>query len=318
MLRLTHILNVTVIEVRDVTRRFGSFTALSHASFVVRSGEIVALLGPNGAGKTTASRIIAGILAPTEGDAIVDGLSVREVADRVRAHCGFVTDSPALYERMTLRAYLTYFARLYDVGSPGPRVEQLVELMGLTAVLDKKLAAFSRGMKQKAAIARALVHDPPVLLLDEPATALDPEMTQTLRELIVSLRAQHRAILLCTHDLDEAQRISDRVVIVDRGRIVREGATEELRSAGRPSFRAELIGDEAAIRGALHAASVTIDGVSASNGRLEVRWTTDDPAENNTRALRALLDAGARVVSLNAETRSLEDAYLAIIKESRE
>jgi ABC-2 type transport system ATP-binding protein len=191
--------------------------------------------------------------------------------------------------------------------------------MALTAVLDTKLAAFSRGMKQKAAIARALVHEPPVLLLDEPATALDPEMTQTLRELIVSLRAQHRAILLCTHDLDEAQRISDRVVIVDRGRIVREGATEELRSAGRPSFRAELVVDETAVRSALGAAGVTIDGLSAGgNGRVEVRWSTDDPAESNTRALRALLDAGARVISLNAETRSLEDAYLAIIKESRQ
>ena len=307
-----------MIEVRDVTRRFGSFTALSGASFVVRSGEIVALLGPNGAGKTTASRIIAGILAPTEGEAVVDGLSVREHPNAVRARCGLVTDSPSLYERMTLRQYLTYFARLYDVAAPGPRIAQLVELMALTAVLDEKLAAFSRGMKQKPAIARALVHEPPVLLLDEPATALDPEMTQTLRELIVSLRAQHRAILLCTHDLDEAQRISDRVVIVDRGRIVREGATEELRSAGRPSFRAEVVADETAVRAALGGAGVTIDGLSAGNGRLEVRWSTDDPAENNTRALRALLDAGARVVSVNAETRSLEDAYLAIIKESRQ
>jgi ABC-2 type transport system ATP-binding protein len=316
--RLTHILDLTVIEVRDVTRRFGSFTALSHASFVVRSGEIVALLGPNGAGKTTASRIIAGILAPTEGEAIVDGLSVREQPNAVRARCGLVTDSPSLYERMSLRSYLRYFARLYDVPSPGPRIAQLVELMGLTAVLDVRLAAFSRGMKQKAAIARALVHEPPVLLLDEPATALDPEMSQTLRELIVSLRAQHRAILLCTHDLDEAQRISDRVVIVDRGRIVREGPTEELRSAGQPSFRAELVADETAVRGALLSAGVTVDGITVGNGRLEVRWTTDDPAENNTRALRALLDTGARVISVNAETRSLEDAYLAIIKESRQ
>ena len=307
-----------MIEVRDVTRRFGSFTALSHASFVVRSGEILALLGPNGAGKTTASRIIAGILAPTEGEAVVDGLSVREHPNAVRARCGLVTDSPSLYERMTLRQYLTYFARLYDVSSPGPRIAELVELMGLTAVVDTKLAGFSRGMKQKAAIARALVHEPPVLLLDEPATALDPEMTQILRELIVSLRAQHRAILLCTHDLDEAQRISDRVVIVDRGHIVREGATDELRSSGRPSFRAELVADEAGVRGALRSAGVTIDGLSANNGRLEVRWSTDDPAENNTRALRALLDAGARVISVNAETRSLEDAYLAIIRESRQ
>lgn len=306
-----------MIEVRDVTRRFGSSTALADVSFVVRSGEIVALLGPNGAGKTTASRIIAGILAPTDGDAIVDGISVRTNADRVRARCGLVTDSPALYERMTLRSYLTYFAALYDVPTAGRRIADLVELLGLTGVLDRRLAAFSRGMKQKAAIARALLHEPPVLLLDEPATALDPEMAQTLRELIVSLRAQHRAILLCTHDLDEAQRISDRVVIVDRGRIVREGPTEELRAGTRPAFRAEVIGDESRVREALASDGVTVEGLSTQNGRLEVRWTTDDPAQTNTRALRALLGAGAQVISLNAETRSLEDAYLAIIKESR-
>jgi len=236
----------------------------------------------------------------------------------VRARCGLVTDSPALYERMSLRSYLTYFARLYDVPSPARRIAQIVELMGLVGVLDRKLATFSRGMKQKAAIARALVHEPRVLLLDEPATALDPEMAQTLRELIISLRAQHRAILLCTHDLDEAQRISDRVVILDRGRIVREGATVELRAAGRPSFRAELVGDETAVRDALRSVGVTLGGMSTANGHLEVRWTTDDPAENNTRALRALLDTGARVISVNAETRTLEDAYLAIIKQSRQ
>ena len=219
---------------------------------------------------------------------------------------------------MTLRAYLTYFGGLYDIASPGARIAELVELMGLTGDLDQKLAAFSRGMKQKAAIARALIHEPPVLLLDEPATALDPEMTQTLRELIVSLRAQHRAILLCTHDLDEAQRISDRVVIVDRGRIVREGATQELRSAGKPSYRAEVVADEAAARAALASAGVAVDVLSGSNGQLELRWTAADPAATNSRALRALLDAGARIISLNAETRSLEDAYLAIIKESRQ
>jgi ABC-2 type transport system ATP-binding protein len=284
----------------------------------VRSGEIVALLGPNGAGKTTASRIIAGILAPTEGDATVDGISVREQPGRVRALIGLVTDSPSLYERMTLRAYLTYFARLYDLPAPGPRIAELAELMGLTPNIDQRLASFSRGMKQKAAIARALVHEPPVLLLDEPATALDPEMTQTLRGLIISLRAQHRAILLCTHDLDEAQRISDRVVIVDRGRIVREGPTQELRSSERPTFRAEVVADEAAARAALASAGVAVEGVTRSNGQLEVRWTTTDPAGTNTRALRALLDAGAQVISVNAETRSLEDAYLAIIKESRQ
>src|SRR2546428_9287797 len=160
-----------MIDVRGVTRRFDGVVALSDASFQVNPGEIVALLGPNGAGKTTASRIIGGILAPTEGDVLVDGVSVREDANAVRARCGFVTDQPSLYERMPLRAYLAFFARLYDVTSPDTRAAELAKLLGLDDVLDRRLGTFSRGMRQKVAIARALVHDPPVLLLDEPGTA---------------------------------------------------------------------------------------------------------------------------------------------------
>ena len=306
-----------MIEFHDVVRRFGHVTALSGVSFTVRPGEIVALLGPNGAGKTTASRIIAGILAPTEGDAVVDGISVRADPQRVRLRCGLVTDSPSLYEWMTLRSYLTYFAQLYDVVDIRPRIAAVTALMGLESVADRKLGSYSRGMKQKAAIARGLIHEPPVLLLDEPATALDPEMTQTLRALILSLRAQHRAILLCTHDLDEAQRIADRVIIIDRGRVVREATTSELRQTGRPTYRAVVVAQASAARAALASAGITPESASEADGRVELRWTADDPAETNTRALGALIAAGAKIVSLNAEERSLEEAYLAIVAESR-
>lgn len=205
---------------RGVTRRFGNVVALRDATFTVRPGEIVALLGPNGAGKTTASRIIGGILGPSDGEAIVDGISVRQDPNAVRARCGLVTDQPSLYERMTLRAYLAFFARLFDVTGAKERIAALARLLLLEDVLDRKLGAFSRGMKQKAAIARALIHDPRVLLLDEPATALDPEMTRTLRDLIFSLRADHRAILLCTHDLDEAEALAERIGILDDGKLI--------------------------------------------------------------------------------------------------
>ncbi len=164
-----------MIDVRDVSRSFGRTIALEHVSLRVEPGEIVALLGPNGAGKTTASRIIAGILAPSDGDVRVDGISVRADPGKVRIRCGMVTDQPSLYERMTLRAYLGFFCHLYDVAAAARRTEELAELLGLSDRLDVRLGAFSRGMKQKVAIARGLVHDPPVLLLDEPATALDPE-----------------------------------------------------------------------------------------------------------------------------------------------
>jgi ABC-2 type transport system ATP-binding protein len=306
-----------VIDVRHVTRRFDGTVALDDVSFEVHPGEIVALLGPNGAGKTTASRIIGGILAPSEGDVLVEGISVRKDANAVRARCGFVTDQPSLYERMPLRSYLAFFARLYDVPQPDTRATELAKLLGLDDVLNRKLATFSRGMRQKVAIARALVHDPPVLLLDEPATALDPEMSQMLRAFIISLRARHRAILLTTHDLDEAQRIADRLVVLYKGKVLRTGATADIRAAGRPTYTVSFAGDPTIARDALARAGIETEIASARDGLTALRFAVDDPTAMNPAALRALLDAGLRVVTLAAEERSLEDAYLSILAEAR-
>ena len=307
-----------MIDVRDLSRSFGRTVALDHVSFRVEPGEIVALLGPNGAGKTTASRIIAGILAPSAGDVIVDGISVRADPDSIRARCGMVTDQPSLYERMTLRAYLGFFCHLYDVAEAEGRTAELAELLGLTDRLDVRLGAFSRGMKQKVAIARGLVHDPPVLLLDEPATALDPETARSLRTFIVSLRARHRAILLCTHDLDEAQRIADRVVILYRGRVAREGLTGDLRGDAHPRFVVSFAGDPVAARDALALAGVTAEPATAQNGYAALRFDADQPDATNPAVLRALLDRGVRVITLAREERSLEDAYFAVVAQARE
>ena len=306
-----------VIDVRAISRRFGPLTALDHVSFNVQPGEIVALLGPNGAGKTTASRIIAGILAPSEGDVVVDGISVRTDPTAVRRRSGFVTDQPAVYDRMPLRAYLDFFCRLYDVADPARRVSELALLLGLADRLDARLGTFSRGMKQKVAIARGLVHDPPVLLLDEPATALDPETARMLRSFIVSLRARHRAILLCTHDLDEAQRIADRVVVVYKGRVARAGTTDEVRAAERPSYLVTFIGESESARTALARAGVTAE-VARANGHAGLRFTPDDAAITNPAALRALLDAGVTVLTLTREDRSLEDAYFSIVAQAKD
>lgn len=304
-----------MIDVRELSRTFGRVEALSHVSFQVDGGEIVALLGPNGAGKTTATRIIAAILAPTHGDAVVDGVSVRERPNEVRARCGLVGDQPGLYERMTLHGYLRFFGGLYEVRDMDRRIGELVAFLGLDDVADHRLGSYSRGMKQKAAIARALLHEPPVLLLDEPTTALDPEMTKTLRDLIVGLRAQHRAILLCTHDLDEAQRIADRVLILDRGRVVKIARTAELRAGARPTYVAEVAGEPSAAMAAVRDIGIAIES-SARDGFVRLRYATDEPLRDNPRVLRALLDAGVPVVSLSAETRTLEEAYFATITET--
>jgi ABC-2 type transport system ATP-binding protein len=307
-----------MIDVRDVSRSFGRTVALDHVSFRVEPGEIVALLGPNGAGKTTASRIIAGILAPSEGDVLVDGISVRADPGSIRSRCGMVTDQPSLYERMTLRAYLAFFCHLYDVADAARRTEELAKLLGLTDRLEVRLGAFSRGMKQKVAIARGLVHDPPVLLLDEPATALDPETARSLRSFIVSLRARHRAILLCTHDLDEAQRIADRVVVLYRGRVAREGLTGALRADTHPRFVVSFTGDVAVARDTLARVGVKTEPATAENGYAALRFDADEPGATNPAVLRALLESGLRVITLVREERSLEDAYFAIVAEAGE
>jgi ABC-2 type transport system ATP-binding protein len=304
-----------VIDVRAVSRRFGRLVALDQVSFHVEPGEIVALLGPNGAGKTTASRIIGGILAPNSGDVAVAGYSVMREPNAVRRSCGMVTDQPSLYERMTLRAYLGFFAALYDLEHPAKRVNELAVMLSLADRLDARLGSFSRGMKQKVAIARGLVHDPPVLLLDEPATALDPETALSLRAFIVSLRARHRAILLCTHDLDEAQRIADRVVVLYRGRVAREGTTDALRAVDRPTFVVSFDGPEAQARAALQ--RVGVDATSASvNGTSALRFTAERAADTNSLVLRALLDDGVRVITLVREERTLEEAYFAIVSQA--
>ena len=304
-----------MIDVRGVTRKFGRLTALDQVSFHVEPGEIVALLGPNGAGKTTASRIIAGILAPSSGDVTVSGVSVRRDPNAVRRMTGMVTDQPSLYERMTLRAYLAFFAALYEVPSPPKRATELATMLGLADRLDARLGSFSRGMKQKVAIARGLVHDPPVLLLDEPATALDPETARSMRTFIVSLRARHRAILLCTHDLDEAQRIADRVVVLYRGRVAREGTTDSLRAVERPTFVVTFEGDEARAMAALARIGVEAHGASV-NGTTALRFAAERAADTNPAVLRALLDGGLRPVTLVREERTLEDAYFAIVSQA--
>jgi ABC-2 type transport system ATP-binding protein len=304
-----------VIDVRGVTRTFGRLTALDQVSFHVEPGEIVALLGPNGAGKTTASRIIGGILGPTTGDVVVGGVSVTREPNTVRRACGMVTDQPSLYERMTLRAYLSFFASLYEVASPAKRAAELAAMLGLADRLDARLGSFSRGMKQKVAIARGLVHDPPVLLLDEPATALDPETARSMRTFIVSLRARHRAILLCTHDLDEAQRIADRVVVLFRGRVAREGTTDALRAVERPTFVVTFDGDEARAMAALARIGVEAQGASL-NGTSALRFAAERASDTNPAVLRALLDDGLRPITLVREERTLEDAYFAIVSQA--
>src|SRR5690349_9168416 len=222
-----------MIEAQGLTRHFGQFVAVDDLSLRVPNGAILALLGPNGAGKTTTVRLLAGLLAPSAGEATVAGCDVRADPAGVRARVGIVTDTPGLHEQMTPASYLDFFGRVYglDAADRRRRIDELLGLFELQAVGKQRMAGFSKGMQQKVALARALLHEPAVLFLDEPTSGLDPLGTRTVRDMIVGLKHASRAIVLCTHDLDEAERLADVVAILRQGRIVACGSSETLRAA---------------------------------------------------------------------------------------
>ena len=230
------------LRIVEVTRRFGDVTAVDRVSLEVRPGEIVGFLGPNGAGKTTTLRVCAGLLRLDGGQVFVDGLSLATEPLRARARMGFVPDRPFLYDRLSAREFLDFIAALYDVppAQAAERSATLLERLDLGAAADDFVESYSLGMRQKVSLAAALLHDPPLVLLDEPLQGLDPRGARELKDLLRERAARGRGVLVSTHLLEVAERLCDRVVILHRGRKVAEGSLDELRRAGgAPSVAGE-------------------------------------------------------------------------------
>ena len=285
-----------MIHARGLARRFGSRCAVDDVSLDVADGTLLALLGPNGAGKTTTVRMLSGLLAPSAGQAMVAGHDVGADPSGVRARIGLVTDVPGLYEQMSPRAYLEFFGRLYglDSATRASRIDALLNMFGLDTRRQDRIVTFSRGMQQKVALARALLHEPAVLFLDEPTAGLDPMAARAVRELILSMKHERRSIVLCTHDLDEAERLADQVAIMQAGRILALDAPEALR---------ERVSPETQVR-------VTLAPpfpASAPDGIFE--FVTSEPAVANPPVIADLVSDGARIVSVTCTTRTLEDVY---------
>jgi ABC-2 type transport system ATP-binding protein len=280
----------------------------------VREGEVFGFLGPNGAGKTTTLRLLCALIAPTSGTAEVAGHRLGQSDPEIRASVGILTEQPGLYERQSAVENLVFFATLYglDRVTAAKQAERFLRLMGLWERRGEPVATFSRGMKQKMAIARAALHEPRVLFLDEPTTGLDPDAAKTVREFIVQLREEGRTVFLCTHNLDEADRLCDRIAFF-RHKVIRLDTPDQLRSElyGRstefrllPAPRPE---DLARVR--------MVEGVRAvhqENGSLVV--SSDDPPRTNARVVRALVEAGADVAWVTERKVHLEEVYLRIIE----
>ncbi len=303
-----------MIETEGLTKDFDEFRAVDHLSLKVEAGTVFAFLGPNGAGKTTTIRLLTSILRPTAGWARVAGYDVVKQAPYVRANVGVLTEQHGLYERMKALDYLDFFGRIYRL-SPGACREQAVALMtrfGLDDSLNRRIGEYSKGMKQKLALVRALLHNPPVLLLDEPTSAMDPQSAKLVRDAVAELRNDRRTIILTTHNLAEAQILGDRIGVIRRGRLIANGTFAELskRFVGDPimeiKFTRPLNGVAASLK----------DMVDVTEtGEDWLRYRTTAPEQTNPAVLHKLVGEGVEVVTLSEVQRSLEAVYLQIVTE---
>jgi len=302
-----------MIRATGLSKRFPAFGKGSHETLAVDSidlevhpGEVFGLLGPNGAGKTTMVRMLCALIAPTAGQAWVNGFELGRENDRIRASIGVLTESPGLYRKLDAIANLSFFAKLYGVSDIPGQVDKYLHMLGLWESRHQLAGSFSKGMRQKLAIARALLHEPPLVFLDEPTASLDPEAARVVRDFIDELRGQGRTIVLCTHNLDEADRLCDRIGLIKQRFICVD-------SPGR--LRARLYGSRVRIRlenlTPAHLATVQklpfVREASEADGALSIRL--EDPERNNPELVRTLVATGASVQYVEEESAPLESVY---------
>ncbi len=299
-----------MLTASHLSRRFGDRIAVEDVSFNLEAGEIFALLGPNGAGKTTTLRLLAGLIAPSSGSVTVEGERMGpESAPRLRARIGFLTEAPGLWDRLTVRQNLVVYARLYGLPSPERAVDAALERFEIRDRGDDRAAQLSKGLKQRVALARSLLHDPRIAMLDEPTSGLDPESARDVRDLILTLREQGRTVLLCTHNLDEVERVADRVAVLSR-RLVAIGTPSSLRQRlFTPRLRIVLAQPAAPFVSVLLGAGLT--DVTADGTTLGV--DTRDTPVTTPELVRRLVEAGAGIESVMTEEPPLEDVYLKLL-----
>ncbi|MEZ4671868.1 MAG: ABC transporter ATP-binding protein [Anaerolineae bacterium] len=304
-----------MIETHELTKNFDGFQAVDGVSLNIPPGNVLAVLGPNGAGKTTTVRMLTSILAPTSGWAKVAGHDVVNEPEQVRSKVGVLTEQHGLYERMKAIEYLDFFGRVYRLDSTErkQRSMQLMERFELTFALDKRLGDYSKGMKQKLALVRAMLHNPPVLLLDEPTSAMDPLSAKLVRDAIVELqRDEQRTFLITTHNLTEAQALANQIAIIRSGRIIAQGSFDELarQFVGEPVMELKVAG---ILNGLAKDLSDMVTIVES--GQNWLRYRVAEPTTTNPALLRRVAGLGVDVVTLAPITRTLEDIYLQVVKE---
>jgi ABC-2 type transport system ATP-binding protein len=298
-----------MIQAQSLTKYFNDFLAVDRVDLEVGAGEVLALLGPNGAGKTTTVRMLTSVLKPTSGTATIAGYDVVKQAQQVRSSVGVLTEHHGLYSRMPAMDYLEFFGEIHGMEKEArkQRSEKLLADFGLADAAKRRIGEFSKGMRQKLALARALVHRPRVLLLDEPTSAMDPESSRLVRDAIKELRRDDRAVVICTHNLAEAEELADRIAIIRQGRIIASGTPTALKNhlLGPQEYKVRL---SKALNGKQPDLPDEIEVLDQGTDWL--RFRSEDPQTLNPLVLQDLLEQGFPVLSLEEVPRSLEQVYL--------
>lgn len=299
-----------MIETNDLSKQFNNdFWAVNGVTINVQPGKILALLGQNGAGKTTTVRMLTALLHPTRGCARVAGYDVTKNPKQVRSNVGVLTEQHGLYMRMTGEEYLEFFGKVYglDPKARKARSEYLLQYFGIAEAAQRRCGEYSKGMKQKLALARALIHDPSVLLLDEPTSAMDPESSRLVRDEIARLRSSQRTIIICTHNLAEAEALADSIAIIYRGRVLLNGTLDELKRIVLGPVEYEAIFAQNFDVGELDLpAGVTLAARSANS----LRFRIEVPQLVNPTIVHTLTSRNAPLVSFQEVPRKLEQVYL--------
>lgn len=301
-----------MIETRELTKNFDDTVAVENLNLEVKEGEIFALLGPNGAGKTTTVRMLACLIAPTRGRATVAGCVIGKENQEIRAQVGILTESPGLYQKLSARQNLDYFGRLYGLHrlERDRAVKRYLEMLGLWERRDEAVGGFSKGMKQKLAIARALLHEPRLVFLDEPTSGLDPEAAKIVRDFVAELKSEGRTIFLCTHNLDEADRLADRIGVMKQ-RLIQVDTPLNLKRrlyGRRVIIRLRAVRDQDL---AVARAMPIVKQVQQDGNRLI--FGIEDPDIMTPIVVRELVEGGAEIQSVTEERHSLEEVYLNLV-----
>ncbi len=302
--------NGPIIVTEKLTKSFGEIVAVNQLTLSVKRGEVFGLLGPNGAGKTTTVRMLAALLIPSGGTAHVAGFQVGEDDQDIRRKIGLLPESPGLYDSLSAEQNLAFFGSMYGVENIAEQIQKYLELLGLWNRRYEPVGTFSKGMRQKLAIARTLIHEPDVLFLDEPTSGLDPQASRLVREFIEELKGEGRTIILTTHNLVEADRLCDRVAVIS-GHLLALDAPGELR---RKIFGRKVVFhlQEAnqALVGALEKFPFVSDVQAVDN---KILAAVENPEEQNPQLIRALVDGGAELQFVGELKRRLEDVYLELM-----